>query len=424
MSERTARRRRSRLVGGSGVLKSLVTVAAITGFAGNAPGAGYTPGDLVVTRLDNNGAVLVNSGNSIHLDEYTTAPGQVAPVSSLAVPSSGADAIVLSTTQTEGELRLSQDNSQLSFFGYNVAAGGPNDVRKLPNRADLIGAVSASGNLSYPNSTVDAFNPLDAASHQIRMAYTVDNSNYYISGDDGGNNPPQSGLRYLQAPGPGPTTSVAISTSAPQARFTTTGPDGNLYSYVKGGTGAYASAIVNLGVNPTSNNATPAVALVAGTGAYAFNAVDAFAFVTFHSIPGLQAGDLLYLSDDGLGLLKYQYNGTIWLQDGANTVSGFDSLGMTLKLDPNGKDVDIYAIKGNGGSALLSFVDTNAQTSTPASFGALGFTTLATAASNGANDAFRGVSFAPVPEPAGLTLLGLGALSATGFVLRRKGKTA
>jgi hypothetical protein len=404
-----------------GAAQSVLALAVVTAFAASAQAQAFIPGDLVVTRLDNNGAVLVNSGNSIHLDQYTTAPGQVAPVSSLAVPSTGPNAMVLSTTQTEGELRLSLDDSQLSFFGYNVAAGGPNDVRKLTNRTDLVGAVSASGVLSYPNSTIDAFNPLDAGSHQIRAAYTVDNKNYYISGDDGGNTLPQSGLRYLQAPGPGPTASVEISTSAPQARFTTTGPDGNLYAYVKGGAGGYASAIVNLGVNPTTNNAAPPIALPQGTGAFAFNAVDAFAFVTFHSTPGLQAGDLLYLSDDGLGLLKYQYNGTIWLQDGANTVSGFFSLGMTAALAPNGKDVDIYAIKGTGGSALLSFVDTNAQTSTPASFGALGFATLATAATN---DAFRGVSFAPVPEPTSLTLLGLGAACATGLLIRRRRKAA
>ena len=51
---------------------------------------------------------------------------------------------------------------------------------------------------------------------------------------------------------------------------------------------------------------------------YNFNAVDAFSFVTFHTSPGFQQGDLLYLSDDGLGLLKYQYNGSTWVEDGFN----------------------------------------------------------------------------------------------------------
>ena len=62
---------------------SLLAVAFASAIATNAVAASFTPGYLVVTRLDNGINGLVNSGNSVHLDEFTTATGQTTPVTSL-----------------------------------------------------------------------------------------------------------------------------------------------------------------------------------------------------------------------------------------------------------------------------------------------------------------------------------------------------
>jgi len=407
------------MIGTTGKKATLAALALAALGATSAWATAYTPGDLVVTRLDDGGAALSNSGNSIYLDEFTTAAAQAAPVSTLTVPNvnGNPDTMVMSPTQSEGELRLSQDGSQLNFFAYNAYSGQIADIRKAANRTDLIGVVGSQGVLSYANSTTNAFNPLDAASHQIRSAYTVDDQNYYVSGDDGGNTPTasQSGVRYLAS---GSSTSTDISTAANQARYITTGPDGNLYAYIKGGTGNYASAIVNLGVNPTTNNSTPLVLVKTAAAPYNFNAVDAFSFVTFHTSPGFASGDLLYLSDDGVGILKYKYDGSAWQQDGANTVGGNFSLGMTLTSD--GTNVTLYMVQGTGGGAVLSMTDAGAESDTAGAFGALGTTTLATAPTG---DQFRGISFAPValattPEPASIGLLSLGA---AGLLVRRRG---
>src|SRR5262245_58446036 len=92
----------------------------------SAFGQSFFPTNLVVLRVGDGVGTLVNTGNPFFLDQFTTSGGLL---NSVAIPSTGAGALVLNGTATaEGALSRSANGQYLTFGAYNRAVGGSGSV--------------------------------------------------------------------------------------------------------------------------------------------------------------------------------------------------------------------------------------------------------------------------------------------------------
>src|SRR5580765_4919620 len=98
-----------------------VILAAIAG-CGTASFAGtIQPGDLVIYRVGDGSGSLINTGNAVFLDEYTTS-GTL--VQSIAMPTANNGAnhslIASGTATSEGLLSVSANGQYVFLTGYNA----------------------------------------------------------------------------------------------------------------------------------------------------------------------------------------------------------------------------------------------------------------------------------------------------------------
>ncbi len=325
--------------------------------------AQFTSGNLVVLQDGTGSAALTSAGTAIFLDQYTTAGSLV---NSLAIPSTGGTALVDSgTAASEGQLSLSADGQYLVFAGYNAAAGTAS-VASSTTIPRGLATVDASANYSLVATTTTFYN-----ANNIRGGTSDGKGNFWGAGPAA-----TGGTVYL---GTGTPAQIASANSLAVQDL-----NGNLYfSTAKGTTGIYT-----ISGTPTSGTATPTIVLAnAAPSDFAFNS----------------SMTIAYVANTSGGIQRYDFNGTSWALsytlDSSTAMNG-------LAVDFSGAKPILYATTESG-TSLIDITD-NGSGSTP--------TTLATA---GANEAFRGLEFAPTPEPSTLALGGLG-LAAIGFLRRNR----
>jgi len=324
--------------------------------------AQFASGNLVVLRDGTGSAALSSAGTAVFLDQYTTG-GTL--VNSLGIPTSGASALVNSgTAASEGQLSLSANNRYLVLAGYNANAGtaGVAGSATIPRG---LGTVDASGNYSLVATTTTFYN-----GNNIRGGTSDGNGNFWGAGAA-----TTGGTVYL---GTGTPAQLVFSNSLAIQDI-----GGNLFfSTAKGVQGIY-----EITGAPTSGAAVPTLVLADNNPSdFAFNASMTIAYVanTAGGIQRFDNGVLSYTLDSGTGM-----NG--------------------LAVDFSGANPVIYATTESG-TSLITITDTGAGSAA---------TTLGTAA---ANEAFRGLEFAPqaVPEPATIALAGCGLAALWGFRRDRK----
>jgi hypothetical protein len=368
-------------------------VAALSASATSAA-PGFAPTSLVVTRIGDGAAALTGPTAPVFLDEYTQAGLYI---DSLAIPTSasgGNFTLTMSGTSTsQGHLTRSVDGRFLTLTGFDAPVGTSGASSNSSFRGRTIGRVDALGNV---NTTTR----YEASGMTPRSAVTVDGSAFWTTADSGSGD--TGGLRYHQLGASA--NGVLLNSAATNLRVV------NIFNsqlYISGATantsGNYRGVLsVGTGLPTTAGQAFSLFPGMGGSNAgLADSAYDFF----------LANSTTLYLADDDTtapasgGLQKWTFDGSTWTKAWQITPLTRSLTGRVLG---NG-DVELFAISASSTSAgatdLIRVLDTGAGI--PVS------TVLATSPTN---TVFRGVDFAPIPEPATLLLLaGAGMI-----VLRRR----
>ena len=396
-------------------LAVLATVAGTLPLVQRAQAGAFTAGDLVTYRVGDGTQSLVNTGNSVFLDEYSPTGTLVQSIALPTATGGGSNALIASgTASSEGMLNLSANGQYLALTGYNANLGGTTSLSGTSsatvNRAvDIFDATGAVNSSTLLTDFSTGNNPRSAVASN-------DGQSFYVGGGAGG-------VRYATV---GSTTSTQLGTTVTNVRDVTIA-GGQLYA----STGSSTTRVftVGTGTPTTAGQTEPNLpGIVSGTsGNGASNSPYQFAFADLSStVAGV---DTLYVADDsstvatGGGISKYSLDNGIWTFKG--TILGTLGVrGLTVSVAANGTTVNIYGATGGstatGGGSLFAYADASGYDSFTSGATA---STIATAA---ANEAFRGIAFVPsaaaVPEPT-TVLGGVLLLGAAGWSQRRRLRT-
>jgi uncharacterized repeat protein (TIGR01451 family) len=352
--------------------------------------APFTPGNVVIYRVGTGTGSLVNTGNAVFLDEYTTGGTLVQSVPLPTTVNGSQRAFFASgTASSEGEISRSADGQYLIATGYatTFASSLANTTATQVNR--VVARIDVSGNIDTSTALTDF-----ASTNNPRSAASVDGSSFWVAGGAGG-------VRYVM--NVGATASTDLTSTAASGSFANVRQLGifnnQLYSSSGAGTNTF-KGVETIGSGlPTSGAQTvtrfPVLTDTTNPSTYAFYLADLTG-----TVPGF---DTLYAVDDTSstagGILKFSLVGTNWVSNGTLDGTGTSYRGLAATV--SGTTVTLYAVRkggtgATGGGELVKLVDASgyngALTGVP--------TLLATAA---ANTAYRGVALSPqnavVPQP-------------------------
>jgi hypothetical protein len=372
--------RRSRRLARRAVAISFVAAATVPAMALPAVAAsGFTAGDVVVYRVGTGAAALSSASAAVTLDEYLpAAQNQPAPAFSLTMPTTtgaGSTPNPLSASgsaSSEGGLTLSADGTTLLVPGYDAApevagiasttaANDPREVAEVDPAGDI--------------NTTTTFGSTAFSGNNIRSAASVDGSTIWAGGA-GGTEATQGGV-WSAAEGVASTSTMLIGGNY---RWV------NIFNQQLYSSSGSATAPAVIGVNKIGSG----LPTTTGQTATNLSGVDSSSTGTPYSYVLLSEGgngiDTAYVADTTIGIEKYSLIAGTWTAKSSISVPGITGLTGSV----SGSSVTLYATDST----------TLVQVSDPVGTGALSGTpiTLATAA---ANEAFRGVAFAPsAPAPA------------------------
>ena len=447
--------------------------------AANASAQLFTSGDLVVSLYGNPSGTNFTDGQitPITLQEYSLAtPTSASLVLTDQLPTTGTSGNVGIVgeygSSSEGALQLTGDGQYLTIGGY-VPAAAANGIQAATNAANgtnfpagalwsistialaqaadtdvprVAATIDANGNVNTTTVLNDIYN-----TNNPRSIYSANGTSFYISGQGAGKS--DEGGIYLSSFGTNTTTGGAAPTGIFNAVATRdiVVSNGNLFystdqnSSKKGtqtGIFEYAGTpTTSQGAN-TGTLITPASALV--NGATVNLSPEGFVFANSTTLYVADTGDPKAGGTGDGGIQKWVNVGGIWTLQYTLTDPNFVSPtaatsamdGETgfaaLALKVVGGNVDIYAVSYTAGDAdpngLYAIVDNLSAATLPIGVNAENFTELAAASgtsnAGGADDNFKGISFAPavVPEPSTWGLAVAGGLGMLGMCRRRRGR--
>jgi uncharacterized repeat protein (TIGR01451 family) len=324
-------------------------------------GAAFTPGNLVLYRMNNGAAALSANGTAVFLDEYTTAG---ALVQSIAVPTTTVGAqrrlVCSGTATTEGFLTRSTDGQYVVFSGYDAALNTASITTSTSATVPrVIGRVDANGTIDTSTALTDAIsggNPRSAAS--------TNGTDLWLSGTSTG-----GGIRYATF---GATTSTSLAATPTNLRAIGIF-GGQLYTSSQ--SGAFRLATIGTGTPTTTGQTiTNLPGFPTATGSpYGYFFADLNA--------GVAGVDTVYVADDGGTVQKYSLVAGNWTANG--TIALATARGITGSV--SGSNVTLYV---TARTTLRTFTDT-------AGYNATINGTVSTLATAAANTAMQGVAFVP-----------------------------
>jgi hypothetical protein len=368
IARRLGRTRRFALALVSAAIALLATFGLQAARAAEAEATGFTAGDVVVYRVGTGASGLSSAGTPVFLDEYSPSG---ALVQSLALPTAASGSnkplVASGSASSEGLLTLSADSNYLMATGYDTAVGttkvAETSATSVPR---TIARVSAEAEVNTTTALTDF-----AEGNNARSATSSDGTNIWVGGAAGG-------VRYTTL---GSSTSTSLNTTDKNVREVSI-VDGQLYTSAdptKAGSLTIATVGAGLPTTATQTLANLPFSPAAPVEPYAYSLLT----LGLGSSP-----DTLYVADNTAGaVLKYGLSEGTWIAEGSVAVPSVT--GLTAN-DADGT-VTLYATSsGSSGTAGTLYEITDAS--------GLGGTltgTATTIATAPANEAFRGVAFAP-----------------------------
>jgi hypothetical protein len=365
--------------GGSG---GAAAGSAGTGGAPGSGGSGGTAGSgagttlhLDVYRVGDGASSLVNTGNAVFVDEYTTDGSLVRSIAMpLAVNGANRRFVASGTATSEGLMTRSADGHFVLLTGYDAPLPTTGLVGTSGTAVPrVVGRISADGTVDTTTQVMDGL-----SGNNPRSVASSDGTQFWVTGASGG-------VRFLTL-GNTSSTTTQVSSSAAVSNLRQVGIFGSqLYVSDSSGSavrlGAVGSGLPTTAGQPISN--IPGFPLTGSPYGFYFADLDS-------AVPGV---DVLYVADDSTGLSKYSLVAGAWLANGTVGTAADAYRGLTASA--NAGTVTLFATRKGGSAAagggeLVSLVDTSGYN------GALaGTPTLLVAAAT--NTAFRGVAWAPNP---------------------------
>jgi len=293
--------------------------------------------------------------------------------------------LLTDTGNSSSHGNLNSNGAFLAVSGYNSALATPSVAGLNTKVANVFGAAgTVAGRVTFPTGGPGATPPSPFSGNSFRSVVPTSATTFYASGTSSGT-PNTGGPWYCDG-----TNFTQLSTSVTNLRNIAIF---NNQLYVTSASGAFLGVSAVGTGTPTTSGQTTTLVIDAGTGS------STYGFVIFDT-DNNGVVDRAYLADDrivaGGGLRRYDFNGTTW----TNTYSLlFDTNTGTLTGTAGTGIVGIRGLTGkwSNGTATLYASTTEASNnklvsitdsgSAPASF--------MTLASAGANNVFRGVTFAP-----------------------------
>jgi PEP-CTERM motif-containing protein len=452
-------------------MRASLALAVVAVAAGRASATNYfTAGDLVVDTYAYGMTSLADGAPTpITLEEFSTSGG--APILTDTLPTT--DGVGGSYnlgivgeygSSSEGNIQLSGNDQYLTINGYGATAaaagidqstinanpGTPQSDLGMPFSKSTVALAQATDtDLPRIPTLIDANNNVNSSTvlndvyntNNPRALYSATGSSFYVSGQGDGNTPDQGifqgtvGMNTVNNPSDAPTPIY----NAHDTRFVTQ-YGGNTYYSIDTSSGKF-TGVQELPGSPSTLQSSPIAITTGNNGGSGKNEV-------FYSPEGFYFANstTLYVADTGVpkaisvskgdtladgGIQKWTFNGSSWVLQYTMIPTGGDWLTGATSATATSGETGFEAITGEvvGNSVKLFAVSYTAGDDNPDGLYAITdslpatndagetFTELESAAGNG-GPTFKGVSFAPVPEPTTLSLMAGG--SALGLLRRRR----